>query len=109
MNSILDFLHELWVRLTLKNPAFAATMQKVSGVLVGLIGALLIANSQASWGWDVKTWTLVGITLTVVQWLGILSTVLLTVIGTSQLSVEDRVKLDKKIGQKAPSAKRKRL
>lgn len=106
MNTIIAFLHEMWVRFTLKSPKFAAKVQWVAGILVILIPSLIATASSAGWGWDLIIVNLVIIKVTLVQFLGYTVMVLTGVFISAKMSVENRQELDSKIKESAPSSGR---
>lgn len=100
------FIHELWVRFTLKSPAFAAKVQWIAGILIVLIPAVVAAAQEAGWGWDLIIVNLILIKVTLVQFLGGVVVFLSGVFVQAKTAIEDRAKLARKIKDRAPSASR---
>jgi hypothetical protein len=103
VTALLDFLHEAWIRFTMKSPAFARVIQKISTLVSLLIGVALYGNAQMNWGWEMII-VIKALHLSLTALLVFVIFALGAVVGTAQLSVEDKTKLEYKVRDNAPSA-----
>jgi len=104
---IFAFLHELLVRLTLKNPDFYRKLQKYCGIVIAMIAAIIGVNYSLGLGWELIVINLWNLSTNVVGLIQLISAALASIILGAQFSVEDRNKLAKKLtNKKAPSFNR---
>jgi len=101
---IFAFLHELLVRLTLKNPVFYQKLQKYCGVVIALIAAVIGVNYSMHLGWELIALHLWNLSTNVIGLMELISAALASIILGAQFSVEDRTDLALKLNNpKSPS------
>lgn len=106
LNQIIAFVHELFVRWSMKSPKFAAKVQWIAGVLIVIIPSIVAAAQSAGWGWDQIMINLYIMIVTLPQFLAGVVVFLAGVFGASATGVENRAELKSRVKKAAPSAKR---